>query len=337
MLLSPFIKLIKQGQRLTTIRTNALFKPFYQLSFLAAAKQCGLMEALHDNPLSFDQLANTYCHDEKSREALQAWLQLGSRLGLLQLTLAGYRLKGMALKLSQPENDSTLALAQEVATLHHKLIMGTPGKLTRRQLWQLDDQDGELTARSSRALEVFQIEAIDRAFSATGDARLLEIGCGSAIYIRHAATLNPSLQATGLELQPAVAAVARQNISNWGLEDRVSIETGDIRDRTAVAEFNYVTLYNNIYYFPVNERVDLLKRLKAFLKPGGKLVITTCCQCGNPGIEVLNLWGAATAGGGRLPDVEEMREQLIEAGFRQIEVIRLIPGDSFYAFVSCNE
>lgn len=332
MSLAPLLELIKNRQLLSAIRVNALYKPFYQICYLAGAKNGGLLDALANGALTFDDLAKENGQSEKAREALYAWLQLGIRLGFLRLKDNKYFLKGLALKMSLPENDATLALAQEVATLHHKLILDTPTKLQNKTLWQLEDQDGELTARSSRALEVFQVAAIDKMFPKSGALRLLEIGCGSACYIRHAATRNHSLRALGLELQPDVAEVARANIQQWGLSGRVAIEIGDIRDRAHAPEFDIVTLYNNIYYFPVAERVALLTHIKNFVKPDGFLLLTTCCQGGNLGIEVLNLWGAATATGGRLPSVAEMQEQLADAGYGRIEVIRLIPGDSFYAF-----
>ncbi len=332
MLLTPFLKLIRNRQFGPAIRMNALFKPFYKISYIAAAKNCGLLDALAGQALTFDELSKTYCQDTKTCEALDAWLQLGVRLGFLDLSNQKYSLKGLARQMSQPENDATLALAQEVATLHYKLILGTPARLRSGELWQLDDQNGELTARSSRALEVFQNEAIDRAFPDSGVARLLEIGCGSACYIRYAATRNPSLHAIGIELQPIVANIARSNIRQWGLEERVKIEVCDIRDKTPAPEFDIVTLYNNIYYFPFDERVALLAHIKGLIKPDGFLLLTTCCQGGNLGIEVLNLWGAATETGGRLPSVEQMQRQLNEAGYGNVEVFRLIPGDSFYAF-----
>ena len=332
MSLTPFLTLIKNRQFLPALRVNALYKPFYRLSYLAGAKKGGLLDALSKSPLTFDDLADIYCEDAKAREAMSAWLQLGIRLGFLGLKDARYCLKGLALKMSYPENDATLALAQEVATLHHKLVLDTPIKLRNKTLWQLDDQDGELTARSSRALEVFQTTAIDRVFPESGAVRLLEVGCGSAFYIRYAAERNPSVHALGIELQPNVAEVARVNIQQWGLDSRVAIEVGDIRDREPAPEFDIVTLYNSIYYFPVGERVSLLAHLKKFIRPGGFLLLTTCCQGGSLGIEVLNLWGAATVSGGRLPSVAEMQGQLAEAGYESIDIMRLIPGDSFYAF-----
>ncbi|MCV6902252.1 MAG: hypothetical protein NTT76_06040, partial [Achromobacter xylosoxidans] len=68
------------------------------------------------------------------------------------------------------------------------------------------------------------------------------------------------------------------------------------------------------------------------LKPAGQLLLATCCQGGNAGREALNLWCASNWHGGRLPDSDEMRQQLRDAGYVNVEVSRLIPGDSFFAF-----
>lgn len=334
MTLRPFLRLLRNHQLLATLRVNALFKPFYKLSWLASAKTNGVLDILTNTRAPFDRLAATYCRDAKAREALEAWLQVGIRLQLLELNAAGYALKGLARELALPHNDATLALAQEVAGLHHKLILDTPRKLRNGELWHLDDQDGALIARSSRALEAFQVEAIEQTFPASGGVRLLEVGCGSAWYIRHAAEQNPALTAVGLELQPEVAALARRNVAAWNLADRITIEVGDIRRRTPVPEFDIVTLYNNIYYFPVADRPALLEHARGFVNPDGFLLLTTCCQGGNPGMEVLNLWGAATDVCGRLPAIEEMAGQLKDAGFANVRAISLIPGDRFYAFVA---
>ena len=336
MSIKPFFRLFRNDQLGAFLSVNALFKPFNKLTYLAAAKECGLFDLLCGEPVEFEQLAQTYCRDAKGREALEAWLQLGVRLGHLELGPQGYVLKGLAKKLALPKNDSALALIQEVAGLHYKLISNTPQKLRNGELWGLKDQDGEVIARSSRVLEAFQTEAIDRCFSASGDTTLLEIGCGSGIYIRHAATRNPSLSAVGLELQPNVADVARRSMAEWGLQDRVSIETGDIREKVPEERFDIVTLNNNIYYFPVEDRVSLLGGIRKFLKPGGFLFLTTCCQGGSLGIEVLNLWGAATAACGRLPRVDEMIGQMQAAGFEDVQAVSMIPGEKFYAFKAYN-
>jgi SAM-dependent methyltransferase len=283
-----------------------------------------------------EQLAETYCADHGTIDALEAWLQLGIRLNLLQLDQRGYALKGIARKLAWQENDALVALAQEVTSLHYRLIMQTPAKLKQGALWGLEDQDGELIARSSRALEPFQTEAIDKTFPSSGAVRLLEIGCGSGCYMQYAAAKNPSLSAIGLELQPHVADMARRNIQGWGLQDRVTIEAGDIREREPRELFDIVTLYNNIYYVPVQDRVAFLHHIRGFLTPGGFLLLTTGCQGGNVGIELLNLWGASTAGCGRLASHEELVLQLYKSGYKDVQAIRLIPADKFYGFKAHN-
>jgi len=332
MSIKPFLKLMKNDQLLALTGSTALLRPFYQLNYLVAAKECGLFETLLDAPRSFAELSEVYCKDDKAREALEAWLGLGVRLGYLRMDSTGYALKGLARKLALPQNDAALALLQEAAGLHSKLISQTPWKLRNGELWNLEDQDGEIIARSSRIMEAFQTEAIDRFFPASGPASLLEIGCGSGFYIKYAANRNPSLTALGLELQPNVAEVARRNISEWGLEGRVRIEAGDIRRKAPDERFSIVTLYNNIYYFPVESRVSLLQHIRQFIKPGGFLLLITCCQGGSLGVEILNLWGAATLTGGRLPSKRELIGQLRQAGFQDVQTRRLIPGDEFFAF-----
>jgi 4-hydroxy-2,2'-bipyrrole-5-carbaldehyde O-methyltransferase len=332
MKLRTITRIVRSGQLSAALKLAGMLKPFYTLTYLASAKANGLFDLLQDRPVTFDQLAKHYCANADGHEGLRAWLQVGVKLKLLKESSAGYELAGLSRSFSRPESDAVMALAEETAGLHHSLILRTPQKLRAGTLWGLEDQDGELIARSSRSLEPFQTEAIDRTFPASGAVRLLEVGCGSAFYIQYAAQRNPSLTALGIDLQPNVAEVAARHIEEWGLQDRVKIEPGDIRQRKAKELFDIVTLYNNIYYFPFEERPSLLRHLKTFLKPGGFLLLTTCCQGGTLGVELLNLWGAATAGCGRLPDVGEMRYQLIAAGFIRVEIIPVAKGVSFYGF-----
>jgi SAM-dependent methyltransferase len=332
--IAPLLKLARRGQLMAALRTNALFGPFYQVVWLAAAKRTGIMDRLAAGPMRRGEMGALHGGDAAMREAWEAWLAVGVRVGLLSFDGERYALAAVARALSLPENDATLALVEEAATLHYRLIGETPDKLARGELWQLGDQDGALTARSSRALEAFQFEAIDRACPQDGAIRLLEIGCGAGYGMRHAAQRNPRLTALGLELQPDVAALARENVRQWGLASRIAVEEGDVRAREGAREFDIATLHNNIYYFPVAERVRVLGHVRQFLLPGGRLLVTTCCRGGNPGMTMLNLWGAATRGAGRLPDVAELRKQLGDAGFEHVEVSRLIPAQAYYVFIA---
>lgn len=143
---------------------------------------------------------------------------------------------------------------------------------------------------------------------------------------------NASLIALGVELQMDIAEMARTNLLSWGLESQVKVETGDIREKASDEPFDIATLYNKMYYFPVEGRVNLLQRIASFLRPGGFLLLTTCCQGGSLGAEALNLWGAATRGAWRLPAEDEMVRQLREAGYKTVKKRNLLPGDRFVAF-----
>ena len=331
MFIKPFIQMLRDGRLGALMSVGTELKSFYKLTYLAAAGESGLLRQLAAGPESLDQLAEQFAAGGQAQDVLEAWLQMGVQLKLLKRGPRGYELRGLAKKLAQEENDPTLALVQEVAGLHHKMISATLPKIRSDKLWSLADQDGELIARSSRVLEPFQAEAIRRTFPARGSVRLLEIGCGSGIYLRHAAERNAELTALGVELQPEVAEMARTNLRGCGLEGRVRIEAGDIRARVASEKFDIATLYNNIYYFPVEERVALLEHIGSFLKPGGFLLLTTFCQGGGLGAEALNLWAAATEGCGRLPSEEELVSQLRQAGYGKVKSMNLMPGDSFVA------
>lgn len=328
----PFFRLLRDGRLKALLSVGAGLKPFYKLTFLAAAGEAGLLKQLSNRPATLDTLAEVYAVSGQGREALEAWLQMGVRLQLLRLGPRGYTLRGLAKDLARPENDPALAMVEEVAGLHHKLIAATLPKLGSGMLWSLADQDGEMIARSSRVLEAFQVEAIQSTFPTQGTLRLLEIGCGSGIYLRHAAGRNASMTALGLELQPAVAEMAQRNLRGWGLQDRVKIDVGDIRAKSPGEIFDIATLYNNIYYFPVDERVELFKHIGGFIRQGGFFLLTTCCQGGSLGTEALNLWAAATKGAGRLPFKNELVSQLRQAGYSTVKTTNLIPGDSFMAF-----
>lgn len=323
---------VKSGHLPLMIRLLLYMKPFYRLCFAAAAKNNGLMDILKEKQVPFSTLAREYTKGAAFHEALHAWLNVGVGLKELKLDQKGYALAGYSRKLARVENDAILALVQEVVCLHYRLIMKSPEKLREGDMWTLSDQDGEMIARSSRALEPLQTEVIELFYPKHGKTRLLEVGCGSGVYMAHAARKNPELTAAGIELQPDVAEMARKNSASWGFSDRIAVDCGDIRHQEPEATYDLVTLFNNIYYFPVAERTDLLGHVLTFLKPGGSLVITTCCADGGAPGDIINLWGAATKGCVRLPSRDEMKEHMMKAGFVGVEAKTPLPGGVFWMF-----
>lgn len=61
--------------------------------------------------------------------------------------------------------------------------------------------------------------------------RLLEAGCGVGAAVLAAASRAPGARFVGVERDPAVAALARQNVAANGLAEAVEIVEGDVLDR----------------------------------------------------------------------------------------------------------
>jgi 4-hydroxy-2,2'-bipyrrole-5-carbaldehyde O-methyltransferase len=327
------MRLITQNKLKPLLYLSQKFHPFYKLTFAHSAASNGLLDILSGRPMPLEKILEHYAPLSKNKEILKAWLQLGVRLNEIKANKKGYCLKGLSKKLASSKNDEYSALTQEVVGIHHKILVQAPKFIKNNQKWNFGDHDGKLVARSSRTLEPFIFEAIERTFPPSGANRLLEVGCGSAAYMKFAVRMNPDLTAVGLELQKDVAEMAAENISSWKLSDQISIECNDIRDYSDENGFDIVSLHNNIYYFSVSERISLFKHIKKLLNKGGFILLTTSCQHGSPLMEMLNLWCVSTDGYDRLPIVDEMKKQLFEAGFVKIKAIKLIPGDQYYAFI----
>lgn len=309
-------------------------KPVYRAGFLSGAVRSGLLASLRDGPLPLEQIAVRLRVPMAQRDALGAWLDMGVRVGALRRRDGGYGLgDALSRRLARKESDAAGALLEELTRLHAKMLDAIPGVLAEGRRLTLSDQEGPLVARSSRTLEPIVCEAVDDFVPAEGAPRLLEIGAGSGVYVRRAAERNAKLTAFALELQPDVAELARRNLEGWGLGDRVKVEAGDVRGRTPSPEFDLATLHNNIYYFAVADRPALLRHVAGFLRPGGRLLLTTACRGGSLLTEMLSLWGAATEGCGPLPTPDEMVAHIKDAGFNGARAKKLFVGDQYYAFV----
>lgn len=300
-----------------------------------------IMEELARGPVSIEDLTKRFANNPSIHHATEAWLNLGVQLGVVKRDKKGYSLRGFLIKkLAAPQNDAIRALVREVASLHHLYIMQTPEKLEKGDLWNPDgphSEYGDIIARSSQTLEPFLFEVIDRFFPGPGDIRLLEVGCGNAGYIMYAAEKNSQLNAVGLELDSHVAETADTNIRARALQERIKIEVSDVRNYQVHEQFDILTLYNNIYYFPLEERIDLFTHLRTLIKPGGRILLTTGCMNGGIEFELVNLIHSTTKGWGRLPYKDEMVQQLSAAGFERNSAINLIPGDKYCAFIGYNQ
>ena len=240
---------------------------------------------------------------------------MGVRLRLLRAGSARLRTARAGQHAGAGENDPALALVEEIAGLHHKLITGTLPKMRRGGA-----VEPCRPGRRADCAVVPRARGHSRRKSSgvfcrlQGALRLLEIGCGSGVYLRHAAERNATLTALGVELQPAVAAMARANLRGWGLQGRVKVEDGDIRAKVSGRTVRYRNSLQQHLLLSrgrargvarTHRKVSLTGRISAVdhVVPGR--------QPWRGGIEPV---GRGDEGAGRLPAVEELVSQLRGAG-----------------------
>lgn len=97
-----------------------------------------------------------------------------------------------------------------------------------------------------------------------------------------------------------------------------------------------MTLHNYVYYFPLAERVAMLRHIRGHLKPGGRLLVTTACDGGTITARMEGLWSSYTEGCGRYPAVPELLDQLKTAGYASATARKLVLGEQYYSFEGEN-
>lgn len=90
---------------------------------------------------------------------------------------------------------------------------------------------GRLSCRQHRDGYRFSVDAVLLAhfFTPRPDESILDLGCGCGVIPLILAYRWPSLSQTGLELQPQLVALARRNVADNGLSERIAIVEGDLR------------------------------------------------------------------------------------------------------------
>ncbi len=120
--------------------------------------------------------------------------------------------------------------------------------------------DGQVICRQHRDGYRFSLDAVLLAHfchPATRD-RVLDIGCGCGVIGLILCHRFAYLQLTGLELQPALAALARSNVAANQWQDRFTVQQGDLRQINDFVEpESYdLILSNPPYYQPRSGRVS---------------------------------------------------------------------------------
>ncbi len=309
--------------------------------FLASAVRIGLLDGLREDRagrqgLSVAEIAaQTGC---LRFERLRAWLDVGTELGEISQRRGRYRLRGRRARAIAAGD--TLLRAHYRSILDYQagpyddleaLLRSGPGD-GRADV----DRYAEDIAQVSTAATPFIASYLTRVIGAARPARILDVGCGTAVYSKIAAGTDPLVFVDGIDLSQAVVDAARAELRSAGLDDRIRLHVGDVRRWAPGSGIRYdlVLLLNNVYYFPPGERTALYRQLGGLLSEAGQLVVATQTTPGSIAAAHLNFMLTCQAGAAALPRPGELEADLSSAGFEITDIQPIVPTEPFVAIAA---
>jgi SAM-dependent methyltransferase len=102
-----------------------------------------------------------------------------------------------------------------------------------------------------------------------GPMKVLDIAAGHGLFGIEIAKQNPQAHVTGLDWAP-VLRVAIENAKKAGVHERYDMLPGSAFEVNFGGPYDAVLLTNFLHHFDVPTNVDLLKKVRSALKPGGR-------------------------------------------------------------------
>ena len=140
--------------------------------------------------------------------------------------------------------------------------------------------DVERTVRTNTELVPARAENLLRVLDGAGRSgvegrRVLEVGCGFGALAAYLAWSGRPEHVVAVDIRPEFVEGAATAASRLGLDDRLSVRFGDMRDLGALDEepFDVVVANNSFIYLPsAHEMRQALSQFRQALRPGGQIV-----------------------------------------------------------------
>jgi SAM-dependent methyltransferase len=185
-----------------------------------------------------------------------------------------------------------------------------------------------LTPAIGRRQRPLAEEAIRSMGLTEGEPSLLDVGGGAAVYSLAVLRLNPRARATQLDW-PHVNKIALDEIAKAGLTDRFTTIDGDFRTTPPGGPYDIAVLSNIVHQEPEDSARDLMKRLGAALRPGGRLLVSDfVVDDGRTGPAfplTFNMNMLLSTSGGRSYERRDIARLYREAGFAEPTFERVGP------------
>ena len=122
--------------------------------------------------------------------------------------------------------------------------------------------------------------AVPLAAGLPADGRVLEVGAGSAAWSLALVAQQPSCQVTAFDL-PRVLDVTRRSVQDAGRIDCYRFLAGDVFLDELGGHYDLALVANVVHLFGEDRAIELLTRVAAALRPGGRLAVIDVMP--NPG------------------------------------------------------
>lgn len=326
------ISLADQAKQLGVLRSA---ERYFESLVLFALLESGVLAVLARGAATHGAIEQALDADER---ALRATLDAAVALGILGLEDARYSASEELLDaLVRPSSPASIA---PFVSFLHALV----GPLSR--LGSAIRPASDSTSRGASAVEHLDaaMVAVATANAAefvqrldwSGRHRLLDVGCGPAIYTFAVLDAHPRMQATLLDFSGPLAT-ARRLARERGLESRVHFVEADARTFQCDSSFDTVLVSQLLHMLSPQESRDLLTRLRHMLAPGGHVIVHAQFLNDNrvsPHWPVLlNLVEAVLTPAGRNHTLSETAAWLADAGFVNVHHVPFAPWNPSSALV----
>jgi len=103
--------------------------------------------------------------------------------------------------------------------------------------------------------------------------RVLDLAGGPGAYAIQMCQVNPLMTCVTVDL-PAISAEAQNYVAQFGLAERIECRAGDYHaDEYEAAAYDVVTIFGALHQESPAQIVDILKRARRALKPGGRVIV----------------------------------------------------------------
>lgn len=293
------------AQDLTLDRYHALMQTNAEAHLIRGARDLGLFDVLQ--------------RGQHTQEAIQESLGTEPRLTALLLDSL------VALKVLERYGDDYALSAVMRLLCHHDRALGDDlwGSLASRLRGEqapaaepfLDGATATQWVHTGAAKQAAEI--LDIAGERSG-RRILDLGCGSAVWSCAMAFADPTSTVTVVDT-PARLAAARRTIDSIGLGDRFEVIEGDPQGVTLEDEaYDLVVMAGRLSVESPERDAEVFRRIQSTLRGGGELAVIDLFR-GPSGpnltesVEALKL--ALSTPEGHIRDAEAVRKSLLENGF----------------------